>query len=122
MAKMTEPLIIGRVIGDVIDSFNPSVRMSVTYNSNKQVYNGHELLPSTVTLKPRVEVQGGDMRSFFTLVRLPTSKSPLICKERTHTESCYTLVCHPFHCICTYNTCKNKIMMPNMITFGFNCL
>ncbi|GAB4859771.1 CEN-like protein 2 [Ancistrocladus abbreviatus] len=42
--------------------------MSVTYNSNKQVYNGHEFFPSTVILKPRVEVHGGDLRSFFTLV------------------------------------------------------
>jgi len=75
MAKMMEPLIIGRVIGDVIDIFNPSVGMSVTYNSNKQVYNGHELFPSIVTLKPRVEVHGGDMRSFFTLVRLSISRS-----------------------------------------------
>lgn len=68
MAKMSNPLIIGRVIGDVIDCFTPTVRMSVTYNSNKQVYNGHELFPSSVTLKPRVEVHGGDMRSFFTLI------------------------------------------------------
>uniref|UniRef100_A0A7C8ZDA4 Uncharacterized protein n=1 Tax=Opuntia streptacantha TaxID=393608 RepID=A0A7C8ZDA4_OPUST len=87
MAKMTEPLIIGRVIGDVIDSFNPSVRMSVTYNSNKQVYNGHELLPSTVTLKPRVEVQGGDMRSFFTLIMtdpdVPGPSEPYL-KEHLH--------------------------------------
>nr|ATT59255.1 TERMINAL FLOWER1 [Magnolia compressa] len=68
MARMLEPLIVGRVIGDVLDSFNPSVKMSVTYNSNKQVCNGHELYPSSVVSKPRVEVQGGDMRSFFTLV------------------------------------------------------
>lgn len=66
MAK-SDPLTIGRVIGDVIDPFSPSVRMSVTYN-NKQVYNGHELFPSLVTLKPRVQVHDGDMKSFFTLV------------------------------------------------------
>jgi len=70
MARTTDPLSIGRVIGDVIDCFNPTVKMSVTYNSSQQVYNGHELFPSSVTLKPRVEVQGGDMRSFFTLVYL----------------------------------------------------
>ncbi|XP_057548887.1 CEN-like protein 2 [Amaranthus tricolor] len=66
MAK-SDPLTIGRVIGDVIDPFSPSVRMSVTYN-NKQVYNGHELFPSLVTLKPRVQVHDGDMKSFFTLI------------------------------------------------------
>ncbi|CAL1367141.1 unnamed protein product [Linum trigynum] len=64
-----DPLLVGRVIGDVIDSFNPSVKMKVTYNSTKlQVFNGHELFPSAVTLKPKVEVLGGDLRSFFTLV------------------------------------------------------
>ncbi|GKU93853.1 hypothetical protein SLEP1_g7413 [Rubroshorea leprosula] len=68
MARLSDPLLVGRVIGDVIDSFTPSVTMSVTYNSNKQVYNGHEFFPSSVTQKPKVEVNGGDMRSFFTLV------------------------------------------------------
>ncbi|KAG2686587.1 hypothetical protein I3843_09G012700 [Carya illinoinensis] len=67
MAKMSEPLIVGRVIGDVLDSFTRSIKMTVTYNT-KQVYNGHEFYPSTVTTKPKVEIQGGDMRSCFTLV------------------------------------------------------
>ncbi|KAL5545872.1 hypothetical protein UlMin_005559 [Ulmus minor] len=67
MARMSEPLIVGRVIGDVLDSFTTTIKMSVSYN-NKQVCNGHELFPSVVTIKPRVEVQGGDLRSFFTLV------------------------------------------------------
>ncbi|XP_042494365.1 CEN-like protein 2 [Macadamia integrifolia] len=67
MARTSEPLIVGRVIGDVLDSFSPTVNMTVTYN-DKKVCNGHELFPSKVTFKPRVEVHGGDMRSFFTLV------------------------------------------------------
>ncbi|KAJ9558961.1 hypothetical protein OSB04_013575 [Centaurea solstitialis] len=62
------PLVIGRVVGDVVDSFIPSVDMVVMYNSSNQVYNGYELFPSTVTVKPRVYVHGGDMRSFFTLI------------------------------------------------------
>ncbi|KAA8549859.1 hypothetical protein F0562_001543 [Nyssa sinensis] len=68
MARITDPLVVGRVVGDVIDYFSPIVKMTVTYNSNKQVYNGHELFPSSVTSKPRVQVHGGDMRSFFTLI------------------------------------------------------
>ncbi|KAL3530402.1 hypothetical protein ACH5RR_009724 [Cinchona calisaya] len=68
MAKIPDPLVIGRVIGDVVDNISPTIEMSVTYNSNKQVYNGHELFPSSVTIKPKVDVQGGDMRSFFTLI------------------------------------------------------
>ncbi|GER36563.1 terminal flower 1 [Striga asiatica] len=62
------PLVISRVIGDVVDNFSSSIKMCVTYNSNKNVYNGHDLLPSSITAKPRVEVHGGDMRSFFTLI------------------------------------------------------
>jgi phosphatidylethanolamine-binding protein (PEBP) family uncharacterized protein len=68
MSRVLEPLIVGKVIGEVLDHFNPTVKMVVTYNSNKQVFNGHEFFPSAVTAKPRVEVQGGDLRSFFTLV------------------------------------------------------
>ncbi|XP_009614479.1 protein TERMINAL FLOWER 1-like [Nicotiana tabacum] len=67
MARNVEPLVVGRVVGDVLDSFSPKVKMTVTYN-NKQVCNGQELFPSAVTIRPRVEVQGGDMRTFFTLV------------------------------------------------------
>ncbi|KAK2655290.1 hypothetical protein Ddye_008342 [Dipteronia dyeriana] len=65
--RMQDPLVVGRVIGDVLDCFTPSVKMCVTYN-NKQVFNGYEFFPSAVTGKPKVEIQGGDMRSFFTLV------------------------------------------------------
>ncbi|KAM0939703.1 putative phosphatidylethanolamine-binding protein [Dioscorea sansibarensis] len=68
MARPVEPLIVGRVIGEVLDSFNPSVKLNVIYNANKHVCNGHEFYPSAVVAKPRVEVQGGDMRSFFTLI------------------------------------------------------
>ncbi|KAK3445595.1 protein TERMINAL FLOWER 1 [Eucalyptus grandis] len=67
MARALEPLTVGRVIGDVIDPFTASIRMSVKYNG-KQVNNGHELYPSSVAARPRVEIHGGDMRSFFTLV------------------------------------------------------
>lgn len=71
MAKMSDALVLGRVVGEVIDYFTPSVKMTVTYHSIKQqVYNGHEMFPSQVTEKPKVEVLGGDMRSFFTLVKI----------------------------------------------------
>lgn len=63
-----EPLIVGRVVGDVVDVFTPNVKMNVIYNFSKQVSNGHELLPSSIASKPRVEVAGDDMRSAFTLV------------------------------------------------------
>ena len=64
----SDPLVIGKVIGDVVDHFTPTVKITVSYNNNKQVYNGHEFFPSSVTTKPKVQIHGGDMRSFFTLV------------------------------------------------------
>ncbi|KAK7278652.1 hypothetical protein RJT34_23688 [Clitoria ternatea] len=63
----TDTLHIGKVIGDVLDSFTPTIKMTVTFNK-KQVFNGHEFFPSTVTKRPRVEIGGGDMRSFYTLI------------------------------------------------------
>ncbi|XP_024964984.1 CEN-like protein 2 [Cynara cardunculus var. scolymus] len=70
MARLTSnhPLVIARVVGDVVDSFTPSVNMVVMYNSLNHLYNGQELFPSTVTVQPRVYVHGGDMRTFFTLI------------------------------------------------------
>ncbi|PSR86494.1 Protein SELF-PRUNING like [Actinidia chinensis var. chinensis] len=76
MERKKETLVLGRVIGDVIDYFSPSIKMRVMYNKNN-VFNGHELLPSSVTIKPRVEVHGGDMRSFFTLIMIdPDAPGP----------------------------------------------
>ncbi|CAN6234980.1 unnamed protein product [Urochloa humidicola] len=63
-----EPLIMSRVIGDVIDNFSPIATMNVAYAPNRKVINGVGFLPPAVMSKPHVEVQGGDMRSFFTLV------------------------------------------------------
>ena len=68
MSRAMEPLTVGRVIGEVIDMFSPSVRMNVTYNSNVRVANGHELMPSIVASRPRVDIGGDDMRSAYTLV------------------------------------------------------
>ncbi|XP_010523529.1 PREDICTED: protein BROTHER of FT and TFL 1 [Tarenaya hassleriana] len=77
MSREIEPLVVGRVVGDVIERFNPSVTMRVTYNLDKQVANGHELMPSSFIYKPRVEIGGDDMRSFYTLIMVdPDAPSP----------------------------------------------
>lgn len=68
MSRTTDPLAVGRVVGDVVDTFIPSVKMNVIYNSNKQVANGHELMPVVIIAKPRVDIGGEDMRSAYTLV------------------------------------------------------
>ncbi|CAN0916753.1 CEN-like protein 4 [Linum grandiflorum] len=82
-----DSLVIGRVIGDVIDFFNPSVKMTVTYNSTNQVFNGHEFFPSSLSHMPKVDVLGGDLRSLFTLVMtdpdVPGPSDPYL-KEHLH--------------------------------------
>ncbi|KAF2320336.1 hypothetical protein GH714_027176 [Hevea brasiliensis] len=72
-----EPLAVGRVVGDVVDIFTPSVRMVVTYNSNKQVANGYEFMPSVIAARPRVEIGGEDLRTSYTLIMTdPDAPSP----------------------------------------------
>nr|QLM02222.1 terminal flower 1 [Masdevallia wendlandiana] len=87
MAKSVEPLVVGRVIGEVLESFNPTMKMKVTYNCKKIVCNGHEFYPSLVLIKPKVEVQGGDLRSLFTLVMtdpdVPGPSDPYL-REHVH--------------------------------------
>jgi hypothetical protein len=60
-------LAVGRVIGDVIDPFENSVPLRVTYG-NREVNNGCELKPSHVANQPRVSVGGNDLRNIYTLV------------------------------------------------------
>ncbi|CAG7891176.1 protein TERMINAL FLOWER 1 [Brassica rapa] len=85
-SRVIEPLIVGRVVGEVLDFFTQTIEMNVSYNK-KQVCNGHELFPSSVSSKPRVEIHGGDLRSFFTLVMIdpdvPGPSDPFL-KEHLH--------------------------------------
>ncbi|KAJ8752902.1 hypothetical protein K2173_008637 [Erythroxylum novogranatense] len=85
MSRIIEPLTVGRVVGDVVDVFTPSVKMNVIYNSNKQVCNGHELMPSVITSRPRVEIGGEDMRAAYTLIMTdPDAPSPSDPSLREH--------------------------------------
>nr|QLM02187.1 flowering locus T 2A_1 [Miltoniopsis roezlii] len=67
MNRERDSLIVGRVIGDVLDPFTRSVSLRVTYTS-RGITNGLELKPSVVVEQPRVEVGGNDLRTFYTLV------------------------------------------------------
>nr|ANS56365.1 TFL1-like protein [Picea wilsonii] len=90
MSRLTGPLTAGGVIGDVLDMFTPSIKMTVVYNSNMQVNNGFEFMPSAITAPPRVEVIGGDMRTFYTLIMTdPDSPSP---SDPTEREYLYWMV------------------------------
>ncbi|KNA16019.1 hypothetical protein SOVF_093020 [Spinacia oleracea] len=71
-----DALVVGRVVGDVLDPFNKSVNMRVRY-ANRDVSNGCEFRPSEVVSQPRVEIGGDDLRTFYTLVMVdPDAPSP----------------------------------------------
>ncbi|XVE58585.1 hypothetical protein DITRI_Ditri04bG0181400 [Diplodiscus trichospermus] len=77
MSRNPEPLAIGRIIGEVVDNFSPSVKITVTYDSNKQVTNGRELMPAVIAARPRVDIGGEDMRTAYTLIMTdPDAPSP----------------------------------------------
>nr|AEN71142.1 flowering locus T-like protein [Chrysanthemum x morifolium] len=76
MPRDRKSLVVGRVIGDVLDSFTKSINLSVSYN-DREVANGCELKPSKVVNQPRVDIGGDDMRAFHTLVMVdPDAPSP----------------------------------------------
>ncbi|KAF9599383.1 hypothetical protein IFM89_036869 [Coptis chinensis] len=79
-------LTAGRVIGDVIDVFAPTVRMTVTY-CKEEVCNAQELYPPSLISQPRVRIHDGDLRTFFTLVMtdpdFPSPSDPYL-KEHLH--------------------------------------
>ncbi|GKA33589.1 FT like protein [Tanacetum coccineum] len=76
MPRDRDTLIVGRVIGDVLDSFTKSINLSVSYNG-REVTNGCELKPSQVVNQPRVDIGGDDLRAFHTLVMVdPDAPSP----------------------------------------------
>jgi protein FLOWERING LOCUS T len=62
-----DPLVVGHVVGDIVDPFITTASMRVFYNS-KEMTNGSELKPSQVTNEPRVHISGRDMRTLYTLV------------------------------------------------------
>lgn len=68
MPRDRDPLVVGRVIGDVLDSFTKSINLNVSYN-DRDISNGCELKPSQVVNQPRVDIGGDDLRAFHTLVR-----------------------------------------------------
>ncbi|XP_042520767.1 protein MOTHER of FT and TFL1-like [Macadamia integrifolia] len=77
-SRSVEPLVVGRVIGDVLDMFSPTIEFTVHYGS-KQVANGCEIKPSATSNKPRVQLSGSRVISnnLYTLVMTdPDAPSP----------------------------------------------
>nr|WAX25728.1 FT-like protein [Vitis balansana] len=76
MPRERDPLVDGRVVGDVLDPFLRSITLRVTYN-NREVANGCEFRPSQLVSQPRVDIGGDDLRTFYTLVMVdPDAPSP----------------------------------------------
>ncbi|XP_078431340.1 protein HEADING DATE 3A-like [Wolffia australiana] len=70
-----DPLRLSRVVDDVLNPFVRSVFIKVQYT--KLIVNGTSLRPSEVARRPRVEIGGNDMRTFYTLVLVdPDAPSP----------------------------------------------
>jgi hypothetical protein len=80
MAAHVDPLVVGRVIGDVVDLFVPSVAISVRFGT-KDLTNGCEIRPSVAAVPPAVHI-AGRANDLFTLVRTTSSQqlSPLACR------------------------------------------
>lgn len=66
MAAHVDPLVVGRVIGDVVDLFVPTVAMSVRFGT-KDLTNGCEIKPSMAAAAPAVQI-AGRANDLFTLV------------------------------------------------------
>ncbi|XP_047316123.1 protein HEADING DATE 3A-like [Impatiens glandulifera] len=76
MPRDTNPLVVGRVVGEVLDPFVRSIDLRVIYNT-REVANGCEFRPSQVVNQPRVDIGGDDLRTFFTFVMVdPDAPSP----------------------------------------------
>ncbi|KAL3624475.1 hypothetical protein CASFOL_031143 [Castilleja foliolosa] len=75
MGANVDPLVVGRVIGDVVDLFVPTAAMSVYYAS-KHVNNGCDIKHSMAATQPRVTITGHP-NDFYTLVMTdPDAPSP----------------------------------------------
>ncbi|KAJ1696544.1 hypothetical protein LUZ63_005056 [Rhynchospora breviuscula] len=71
-----DPLVVGHVVGDVLDPFTRTASLRIFYNG-KELTNGSELKPSQVVSEPRIEIGGRDTRNLYTLVMVdPDSPSP----------------------------------------------
>ncbi|KMZ72539.1 Protein HEADING DATE 3A [Zostera marina] len=84
--EKNDPLVLGRVVGDVLNPFKRSVDLDVFFKLRK-VNNGSEYKPSDIVSKPRVRIGGDDWSKFYTLVMIdpdaPNPSDPII-KEYLH--------------------------------------
>ncbi|KAM0852620.1 hypothetical protein ACQ4PT_051634 [Festuca glaucescens] len=75
MSRFVDPLVVGRVIGEVVDLFVPSVAMAVSYGA-KDVSNGCHVKPSMAADQPLVRISGR-RNDLYTLVRTTWVHAPV---------------------------------------------
>ncbi|KAK9119370.1 hypothetical protein Scep_017463 [Stephania cephalantha] len=66
MPRDRDPLVVGRVTGDVVDPFERCVTLRVIYG-NREITNGCDLRPSAVVNQPAIEIGGNDTTTLYTL-------------------------------------------------------
>ncbi|KAK9106713.1 hypothetical protein Syun_022724 [Stephania yunnanensis] len=76
MGGSVHPLVLGRVIGDVVDMFVPTVSMSVCFGS-KHVTNGCDIKPSLASAAPPKVLLSGHPDSLYCLVSIKFRKEVL---------------------------------------------
>ncbi|XP_059639544.1 protein MOTHER of FT and TFL1-like [Cornus florida] len=75
MSANIDPLVVCRVIGDVVDMFTPLVAMSVHFGS-KHVNNGCNIKPSMAVNPPRITISGRIDQLFTLVMTDPDAPSP----------------------------------------------
>ncbi|XP_057514544.1 protein MOTHER of FT and TFL1-like [Actinidia eriantha] len=75
MATSTDPLVVCRIIGDVVDMFVPSITMNVYYGP-KHVTNGCTIKPSMAINPPRVTITGHSHELYTLVMTDPDAPSP----------------------------------------------
>lgn len=68
MSMSRDPLVVGSIVGDVVDHFGASALLRLFYN-HREMTSGSELRPSQVAGEPAVQITGDrDGRALYTLV------------------------------------------------------
>ncbi|KAM6592453.1 hypothetical protein CsatA_000156 [Cannabis sativa] len=90
-----DPLVVGRVIGDVVDMFVPAVSVSVYFGS-KHVTNGCDIKPSISITPPKLTISGHSQDLYTLVMTDPDAPSPSepTMREWVHWERDSTL-CGP---------------------------
>nr|ACG48615.1 MFT2 - Corn MFT-like protein [Zea mays] len=76
MARFVDPLVVGRVIGEVVDLFVPSISMTVAYDGPKDISNGCLLKPSATAAPPLVRISGRRNDLYTLIMTDPDAPSP----------------------------------------------